>query len=167
MEFRSASSALKWAYQIMGNELCKTSSIYSMGGVGRDASRELTGLERRGQAAMIVGMMARAAGEGSPGHAYLLMQYGRDGALLDVLVRYVATGLTTGAHSRCGIEKCLRSYCGQEIGISALCKDIGVNRAAAMAYRKNIYARMDSLHRVTIAAAEDALRAAGLIEIAA
>lgn len=165
MNFQSAQSALKWAYRIMATDLCKVSSIYSM--AGKDAARELTGLEQHGQAALIVGNVARAVGEGSPGHAYLLMQYGRDAALLDVLVRHIVAGMPTGAHSRRGIEKCIRGYCGQEIGISALCKDLAVNRTVATAYRKDLYARMDVLHRMTIAAAEDALRVAGLIVEAA
>lgn len=167
MEFRSASSALKWAYLIMGTDLCKTSSIYSMSGAGRDAARELTGLERRGQASMIVGSVARAVGEGSPGHAYLLMQYGRDAALLDVLVRHIVAGMPTGAYSRRGIEKCVRSYCGQEIGIEALRKDLNIRKADALQYRRDMYQRLDVLHRATMAAAHDALRVAGLIEIAA
>jgi len=165
MEFQSAHSALKWSYRIMATDLCKVSSIYAMG--GRDAARNLTGQEQHGQAAMIVGSVTRAVGEGSHCHAYLLMQYGRDARLIDVLVRYLAAGMTTGFNSRRAIEKCVRSYCGQTIGINAVCADLRIRKADALEYRRDMHARLDVLHRNTMAAAEDTLRVAGLIEDAA
>jgi len=167
MKFQSGHSALKWAYRVMETDLCKTSSIYSMTGTGRDAARELTGQERHGQAAMIVGRVIRAVGEGSPGHAYLLMQYGRDAESVDVVVRYLAAGLGTGLHSRRAIEKCVRSYCGQTIGIEAVRTDLKIRKADALEYRRDLYRRMDVLHRTTLSVAEDALMVAGLIEVAA
>lgn len=163
MEFKSAHQALKWAYRVMASDLCKTSSVYSMSGAGRDAARELTGHERHAQAAMIVGRAIRAVGDGSAGHGYLLLQYGSNAAGIDAVVRHIAAGMGTGMHSRRGIEKCVRCYCGQTISMVSIRTDLKVSLAKAQAYRQDIYRGMDLLHHATLNAVDDSLRVAGLI----
>lgn len=161
MEFKSAHSALKWAFRVMASDLCKTSSVYSMS--GPDAARELTAQEQHAQAAIIASIAARSVGEGSAGHGYLLMQYGRSAEGIDMVVRHIAAGLGTGLHSRRAIEKCVRSYCGQTIGIEAVRTDLKIRKADALEYRRDMYRRMDLLHNMAIGAVEAALMVAGLI----
>lgn len=161
MEFRSAHAALKWAYQVLASEICKTSAVYAMR--GPDAARELTAQEKHGQAALIVGMVDRAIGKGSVEHAYLIMQYGRSAEFINALVGYAAAGLATGFHSRRGIEKCVRNYCGQEIGISAIRMDLRIRKEDALAVRRDVFARLDTLHRNAMNSADAVLREAGLI----
>lgn len=161
MEFKSANAALKWAYQVMASTICKTTSIYAMSGA--DAAIDLTAHEKHGQAALIVGMVERAVGAGSVGHAYLTMQYGRSAEHIDVLVRYVAAGMPTGIHSRRGLEKCIRNYCGQQIGISAIRTDLKTRKETALEVRRDVFSRLDVLHRNVMDAAEASLREAKLI----
>jgi hypothetical protein len=160
MEFRSAQAALRWAYQTMAGDICKTSGLYSSSpGSGGDLNER----EKHAQAAQIVAMIERQLGSGSPGMAYLIMQYGRNATHIGVLVNYAAAGLATGFNSRRGIEKCIRSYCGQTIGIHAIRTDLRISLKSAQDTRRDVFGRMDSLHRITIGQIDEVLRQAGLI----
>lgn len=168
-EYNSVEHALRKSYQTMNRLIVKTSSINDMraSGAGRDTSGiGLTPQEAHAQAAMIIGLVERTLGE-TPAMAYVLMQYGRDAAKIDTLIRFVAAGMSTGFQSRRGLEKCIRCYCGQKIGIVPIRTDFRARMENTLEARKDVYARLDSLHQDAIRRLEEAMMAHGLIERAA
>lgn len=170
--FKSADHALKWAFQVSGTPIVKMSSINSMRGA--EGNGDMTPHDRHAQAALIVGMAERLLDVNEM--AWVMAKYAavlRGGEyerpVADQLVKVVIAGAGTGQHSRCGYEKLVRIYFGQEIGIPAVRKDLGCGNTKAHEVKKAVFDSLDSIGNRTFGVLDDEMRRAGLIseEIAA
>lgn len=172
MMFKSADHALKWAFQVSGTPIVKMSSINSMRGA--EGGGNMTPHDRHAQAAIILSIVEKAVDVN--GLAYLKARYGRElqggeeqRAVADVLVRVAMAAMPTGMHNRRGVEKLVRIYFGQEIGIPSVRKDLGCGNTKAHEIKKAVFDGLDAIGARAFGVLDDEMRRVGLIleEIAA
>lgn len=146
--------------------IVKMSSVNSMRGASGNG--DMTPHDRHAQAAMIMAIVERAVDVN--GLAYLKAHYGRElfggeheRALANHLVRVVVGTLPTGNHNPRGIEKLVRIYFGQDIGMAAVRKDFQCRHATISEYKKLVHDAMDGIGRRAEDSAYAVLDDAGLI----
>lgn len=104
----------------------------------------LTAYERHAAAAAFIMRCERKL---IPLHmAYVRLQFGRDAVNMGLLVEYLAGCLGTGIHHRRTIEKILRAYCGEKIGLREIRKSMACGMLKAVTCRNRAYDEMDRLH---------------------
>src|SRR5687768_15996275 len=148
MRFASPQHALRWAYETTTRPIINTSWV-SITDKFLLANDELTAHDCHAQAALILSLMGRVL---SPLHvAYVDMQYGRNGAGLSLLMRYVAATMGTGVYRKRAIDQLVRAYCGQKIGIREIRKSLECGTTKAAAVRDKVYACLDNLEAHSMA----------------
>jgi|GEM_PF-6586440 len=75
--------------------------------------------------------------------AYIRIQFGREARGFDVLVDHLAAN---GLHSRRTIEKIIRAYCGENIGLREIRKSMSCGMLKAVSYRNRAYDELDAIH---------------------
>lgn len=162
--FRSAYSALNWAYQEITRPIVRISSINDMRGnsLGEDNALlvNLSVVERHQQAAAIIGLVA---GLGNPvSSEYLGVKFSGTGSLDCVRSRlFVALG--TGVHQRRPVDLCMLKYLGADIGQRQIRQEMHCGSAAAITRRISIFSAMDGIHRRAMAEITEQLESRGLV----
>lgn len=164
--FKSAHHALQFAFRTMGVPIIKMSSVNSMRGAAGNG--DLTPHDRHAQAAMIVSIVEKVVDVN--GQAFLRAHYGselfggeHERQLANHLVQVVIGTLPTGMYSRRGVEKLVRIYFGQKIGMAAVRRDMRCGIKRVNECRDLVYQTLSSIGRRADIAADTALREAGLI----
>lgn len=164
--FRSSHHALQFAFRTLGIPIVKMSSVNSMRGASGNG--DMTPHDRHAQAAMIMAIAERAVDVN--GLAYLQAHYGRElaggeheRALVNHLVRVVIGTFPTGTHYPRGVEKLVRNYFGQNIGMSAVRCDMRCGIKKANEYRDWVHQALGAIGRRAEYEVDVALRSAGLI----
>lgn len=148
MKFSSPERALRWAYETTSRPIVKISSVNDMregnraGQVG--ANGELTAHDRHAQAALILGLCERVLP--ALHMAYVRIQFGREASGFDLLTSHLAAHFGTGLHSRRSIEKIIRAYCGEKIGLREIRKSMSCGMLKAVSYRNQAYDALDVIH---------------------
>ncbi len=159
--FRCAEDALRWAFETLACPIVKISSVNAMRGGGGHGL--MSSQERHAQAAMILGMVERLLSQVEI--AYVKAQFGVDrSGVGEILVPWMALGLSTGIHSRRAIEDMILGYCGFERGIRALRKELGVSTAGALEVRRTAYRHLDLLHVRALSQLQSEMEARGLVD---
>jgi len=164
--FRSAQEALRFAFNTTNRPILNISGINSMRGAAGNG--DMTPHDRHAQAAIIMALVERAIDVN--GQAYVMAHYGRElagseheRALVNHLVRAVIETFPPGTHYPRGVEKLVRNYFGQNIGMSAVRCDLhcGINRANE--YRDWVHQALSAIGKRAEYEVDAALRSAGLI----
>lgn len=162
--YRSAHDALKFAYRVTGTPIVKLSSVNppSPGGAGT------TPHDRLHEAANIMRIVEKVVDVN--GIAYFKAYYGKElqggeheRPLADHLVRVVMATMPTGMCSTRGVEKLVRIYFGQDIGMPAVRKDMGCGHAKANEYRDMVRNALRTVGDRAENLVEEALDRAGMI----
>ncbi len=148
MKFSSPQHALRWAYETSNRPIVKISSVNDM----REASRaggaagfgELSAHDRHAQAALILSLCERVLP--TLHMAYVRIQFGREASGFDLLAHQLAANFGTGVHSRRSIDKIIRAYCGEKIGLREIRKSMSCGMLKAVAYRNQAYDALDVIH---------------------
>lgn len=144
MQFKSPEHALRWAFEMTNRPIVKISSVNTMRGAETQSNSEMTVHDRHAQAALIVGLCERVLS--SLHMAYVRAQFGRDASGFDLLTYHLAANFGTGLHSRRCIEKIIRSYCGEKVGIREIKKSMACGMLKAVSYRNQAYDTLDLIH---------------------
>lgn len=165
MKFGNPEHALKWAFETCSTPIVKISSINAMRAAGTVAGSAgnpgLTVHDRHAQAALILTLCERVL---SPLHlAYIRVQFGREAGGIAPLVQYLAAGFGTGLHHRRGIERILRAYCGERVGLREIRRSLACGMLKAVSCRNQVYDRLDVLHAQAMDRLGRAMMEKGLI----
>jgi hypothetical protein len=142
VEFKGPEQVLRQAYEILSVPIVKISSIHSM--IGGDHGVGDTPHENHAEAANIVGLCTRTLSDFHM--AYVRIQFGRDSSGLALLTPQVIASVGTGLHSRRGIEKIIRMYCGEPGNWREIKKEMSCGLVRAVVLKSRVYEAMDSIH---------------------
>jgi hypothetical protein len=127
MRFSSPHQALRWAYETSNKP------------VGHSISHDT-----QAQAAMILSMCERVLP--ALHMAYIRVQFGRNGEGFALLAHHISANAGAGIHSRRTIEKIIRAYCGERVGLREIRKSMNCGMLKAVSYRNQAYDMLDSIH---------------------
>jgi hypothetical protein len=144
MQFHSAEQALRWAYETSSRPIVKVASINAMRGAEKPSNDELTPYDRHAQAAMILGLCERVLPDLHM--AYVRVQFGREAGGFELLARHIAANFGAGLHSRRAIEKIIRAYCGEKIGIREIKTLLQCRTLKAVSLRNRAFDALDVIH---------------------
>lgn len=145
MQHHSPESTLRWCYETINRPIVKISSINEM----REdnsvrPSTDLTPHDHHAEAALILGLCERVLSELHM--AYVRAQFGRDNSGFDLLGRHLAGVFGTGLHSRRGIEKIIRLYCGEKGGLREIKRSMSCGMLKAAVLRNRGFDALDAIH---------------------
>jgi hypothetical protein len=152
MNFRSVDHALRFAYSLADRPICKTSSLGAWRGKERGGD-ELTPYDRRAQAVMIQNCVARLP---ATEKAYIHVKYANMGEKWDGRLAVVewmqqqAGDISLEAHRLMLEQYITGSGSARELGLV-----LGARKSKALATRRDVFARLDSLHRRAIGQLEE------------
>jgi hypothetical protein len=78
--------------------------------------------------------------------AYVRVQFGREASGFDLLARHIAANFGTGLFSRRAIEKLIRAYCGEKIGIREIKTLMQCRTLKAVSLRNRAFDALDVIH---------------------
>jgi hypothetical protein len=148
MKFTGPAHALRWAFETSNKPIVTVSTSADSRELSRTGETASNGSfnqrERHAQAAHMLELCERSL---SPLHmAYIRVQFGREASGFDLLVHHLAANLGTGTHSRRTIEKIIRAYCGEKIGLREIRKCMSCGMLKAVSYRNRAYDELDHIH---------------------
>ena len=159
--FRSAESAIAWAYETAARVPVKSVGIYAMGKPRVRSRLNLTPEEAHGQAALILSLVERVCDPIEL--AYVRAKFGRQFEALKRLSTVVIANLGTGIHQNRAIEKVLLMYMGMNIGIRALQCDLRISTAKTIQWKRDRFDMLDRIHRRAVGKLDEHLRAANVV----
>jgi hypothetical protein len=166
--FRSAHSALAWAYETINRPIVKMSSVNHMRErPSRPAPPEaILGLsthEQHAQAAAIIGMVERL--EDPAAREYIAARF--SGMVkpdqVTAMMNTIFQSLGTGIHGRRGAYKLLLCYFGANIGYRAIRYDLKCRDAMVIEIRAKVYSTLDAIHNRAMSEISECLEAHELI----
>lgn len=167
--FRSAHSALAWAYETINRSIVKMSGANRMReqNTRRDPPEIIAGLgvhEQHAQAAAIIGMAERL--EDPAGREYIAARFGGLTKPEDVtmMMNRIFQVLGTGVHGRRGAYKLLLCYFGANISHKSIRYDLACGNDMVVAIRRKVYDVLDAIEGRAMAEMSDTLEGHGLIE---
>ncbi|WP_090369186.1 hypothetical protein [Nitrosospira sp. Nl5] len=125
MKFANPERALRWAYETNSRPIGDN-------------------VDRHSEAALIIGLCERVLPVLHM--AYVRIQFGREASGFPVLSNHLAHTFGTGLHSRRSIEKIIRAYCGEKIGLREIRKAMNCGMLKAASYRNQAYDALDVIH---------------------
>lgn len=166
MLFNSTNQALRRMFELLNTVIVRTSSVNRMRGSG--GGGDMSAHDWHAQAAL---MMAGLERELTPIEmASIYAHYGRElrGGererwCADLLVQGVFPALPSGMHSRRGVEKLVRIYFGQDIGMRAVQFDFKCSQRTTYDYRQRIFGALNQVCRSSDIAAERVLGQQGVL----
>jgi hypothetical protein len=69
---------------------------------------------------------------------------------IDLLVHHLAANLRIGPHGRLSIEKIIRAYCGENVGLREIRRSMACGMLKAVSYRNKAYDALDVIHAQAI-----------------
>jgi hypothetical protein len=144
MKFSSPQHALRWAYETSSKP------------VGHSISHDT-----QAQAAMILSMCERVLP--ALHMAYIRVQFGREAGGMDLLAHHLSANFGVGIHSRRSLEKILRAYCGEKIGLRDIRKSMNCGMLKAVSYRNQAYDTLDTIHLQAMDRLREGMEKRGLI----
>lgn len=165
--FKSAHSALQWAFTVASIPIVKQPSINKMFGkpprpTENDLLIGLTREEACKQAQNIIGMVNRL--DDVAMKQYLFAQYGRkmDARSIDAVMMRVLSSLGSGVTRRRGISKIVLKYLGCDIGVREIRDSLQCNRNDVYKYEQMVYGVLDTIHNNALSRLEEEMREKGL-----
>jgi hypothetical protein len=166
--FRSAHSALAWAYETVNRPIVKMSGANRMReqNTRRAPPEAIQGLsvhEQHAQAAAIIGMVERLPDPAC--REYIAARFGgMTGAEhVTMLMNRIFCSLGTGVHGRRGAYKLLLCYFGVDIGYRAIRRDLKCRDAKVIEIRHAVYDVLGAVEDRSMAEMEEELGGHGLI----
>ena len=168
--FRSAHSALTWAYETINRPIVKMSGANRMReqNTRRAPPEAIVGLsvhEQHAQAAAIIGMAERLADPVS--REYIAARFGgmtKPEHVTMMMMDRIFTALGTGIHGRRGAYKLLLCYFGANIGYGAIRFDLKCRDAVVIEIRRKVYDTLDLIGRRAMGEMAANLEQHGLVE---
>jgi hypothetical protein len=167
--FRSAHSALSWAYETVNRPIVKLSGAnrmreQSMRGIPPEAIQGLSVHEQHAQAAAIIGMAERLPDPAC--REYIAARFGgQTGAEhVTMLMNRIFCSLGTGVHGRRGAHKLLLCYFGADVGYRAIRRDLKCRDAKVIEIRGVVYDVLDAVGDRAMVEIQGELEGHGLID---
>lgn len=158
MRFTSAETALRWAYEVAARPIMAQTALRDCAHAAED---RLDVHELYAQAIAILRLTEITL---TPIQlAYVQAQFGREAQGVIDLIRLLCETYWYSEYSRRSIEKIVRAYCGEKIGLREIRRSLACGMLKAVSLRNSVYDALDVIHDQAMARMLKALDDRGLI----